>query len=187
LGGLTEMARVFLAGIIILVFAFPLTAKNHLVADLDKCAEYATHIVVVTEGDKIDGQLEVLDSWKGDLQVGEKLTIPELAEFAPLETRAVQCMPTVSLCLFTHPQIYVSCSKMLLFLCQKKTSLSEVKEWSGIGEVDIIGAIVWMEKEGSYRFVDRYRKDKGILTHGGFSPESKMEGLIRTKIAEMNR
>jgi hypothetical protein len=180
------MARIFLAGILILVFAFPLTAKSHIVADLDKCAESATHIVVVTEGDKIDGQLEVLESWKGDLQVGEKLIIPELAVFAPLEARAVHCMIPLIIC-SPHPQIYVSCAKMLLFLCQKKDSSSEVKEWSGIGEMDIISATVWMEKEGSYRFIDRYKEDKGVLTHGEMSWDSRIEGLIRTKIAEMNK
>src|ERR1700683_4478323 len=56
---------------------------------LDGCAWEASHIIVVTAGDKIDGAVEVLESWKGDLKKGDRLSIPELAEFAPQKMRGV--------------------------------------------------------------------------------------------------
>lgn len=41
----------------------------------------ATDIVVVTEGKEIDGVVQVIETWKGELKPGSTLTIPELAEF----------------------------------------------------------------------------------------------------------
>lgn len=41
----------------------------------ESCSWYATHIVVVSEGDKIDGNVEVLESWKGDLKKGDRMSI----------------------------------------------------------------------------------------------------------------
>lgn len=186
------MARVFLAGLIILVFAFPMTAEGRVIANLDWYAEHATHIVLITEGDRIDGQLKVLESFKGNLKIGEKLTIPELAEFAPLEARAVECRGPLSLHPYTpctdRPQIYVSCSKMLLFLCQKKNSSSKVKEWSAVGEDgDIISSIVWFEKVGSYRFTSRSKENKGILTNDVSLPQFRIERLVKTKMADNDK
>lgn len=49
----------------------------------------ATHIVVATEGKTIDGILQILESWKGDLSNGETIIIPELAQFASEESRMI--------------------------------------------------------------------------------------------------
>ena len=43
--------------------------------NLDESAWHATHIVVVSEGQKIDGELRVLESWHGDLRRGERLVL----------------------------------------------------------------------------------------------------------------
>src|SRR5215469_3006835 len=56
----------------------------------DHCIWNATHIIVVTEGDKIDGIVEVTESWRGDLKVGASVTIPGLAEFAPDDKRVIR-------------------------------------------------------------------------------------------------
>jgi hypothetical protein len=82
----------------------------------DSCAWNATHIVVVTEGEKIDGVVTVLESWKGDLKKGDVLTIPELAAFAPAKER------TVGSRLFKKapdPPIVVSGSRIVLFLTKE--------------------------------------------------------------------
>jgi len=50
----------------------------------------ATHIAVVTDGRRIDGELEVLECWKGDLAKGDSVVMPELAQFANRESREVQ-------------------------------------------------------------------------------------------------
>jgi hypothetical protein len=60
---------------------------------LEGCAWGATHIAVVTEGKRIDGILQVLESWKGGLKKGEVLTIPELAQFAPESQRVISRGP----------------------------------------------------------------------------------------------
>jgi hypothetical protein len=82
---------------------------------LEFCSWEATHIVVVTEGDKIDGKVEVVESWKGDLKKGDKLTVPDLAAFAPEKERGV------SKGLFARDDTKdlpaaVSGSRMILFL-----------------------------------------------------------------------
>src|SRR5262245_30388928 len=56
---------------------------------LDASGWHATHIVVVTEGEKIDGKVRVLESWRGDLRPGDRLDLPDLAAFAPLQSRVI--------------------------------------------------------------------------------------------------
>lgn len=56
---------------------------------LEICSWEATNVVVVTERDVIDGEVVVLESWKGALAAGERITVPELAAFAAAERRAV--------------------------------------------------------------------------------------------------
>lgn len=50
----------------------------------------ATHIVVVSEGEVIDGEVEVLDSWYGDLRRGQRITVESLREFVSPESRAIE-------------------------------------------------------------------------------------------------
>ena len=50
----------------------------------------ATHIAVVAEGRRIDGELDVLECWKGDLAKGDSISVPELAQFARKDSRVVQ-------------------------------------------------------------------------------------------------
>lgn len=57
--------------------------------DADGCAWKASHVVVASEGDEIDGALTVLESWRGDLKPGDALNIPELAEFESEKTREI--------------------------------------------------------------------------------------------------
>lgn len=44
---------------------------------------------MVTEGEKIDGIFEVLETWKGELKPGETITIPEMAEFESRDARGI--------------------------------------------------------------------------------------------------
>ena len=78
----------------------------------------ATHIVVATEGDVIDGSLEIIESWKGDLQKHERIIIPELALFSSLESRRIDS--------FSKKQGFVGGSRMILFLV-KSEAFSEAK------------------------------------------------------------
>ena len=49
---------------------------------LPTSASTATHIVVVTEGDRIDGEVRVIESWFGDLERGDAIELDELKRFA---------------------------------------------------------------------------------------------------------
>lgn len=96
---------------------------------LNHCAWHATHIVVASEGDEIDGRLTVLESWKGDLQPGELVSIPQLASFKSQPSREVKTSP-LGLAIersmnYITPKEYVTGSRMILFLkkgisCQKR-------------------------------------------------------------------
>ena len=49
----------------------------------------ATHVLLVTEGDTIDGKVQVLEVWKGAMERQQWITVPELAAFAPPESREI--------------------------------------------------------------------------------------------------
>jgi hypothetical protein len=61
---------------------------------LDHSSKKATHILVATEGLNIDGVLEVLEPWKGDLRKGDRITVPELALFHSAEARTIHSWGT---------------------------------------------------------------------------------------------
>ena len=56
---------------------------------LDYSLWKATHIVLATEGNVIDGHLKVIESWKGDLKPDSKIILPELATFSTEKSRRI--------------------------------------------------------------------------------------------------
>src|SRR5438105_4811093 len=84
---------------------------------LETCAWEATHIILVKAGEKIDGNFEVVESWKGGLRKGDHVLIPELAEFAPEEERIIK--PRLFQKTIDGPT-HVTCSRMVLFLIRKE-------------------------------------------------------------------
>jgi hypothetical protein len=76
----------------LVLLAFPLTsfALIRPSFQLEACTWEATHIVVVNQACKTDIEVEVLESWKGNLKKGDFITIPDLAEFIPEQTRVVK-------------------------------------------------------------------------------------------------
>lgn len=127
---------------------------------LEACSWEATHIVVVSEGDKIDGEVEVLESWKGDLKKGDKLSLPDLAEFAPEKERVV------SKSLFDRDKdkvlpATVSCSRVALFLRKsvkaeegkpaKTTWLPAPDGWGGMKV-----SVAWIEGDKVFAFAQEF-------------------------------
>jgi hypothetical protein len=105
---------------------------------LDGCAWEATHIVVVTGGDKFDGCVKVVESWKGDLKRGDTITVPELAEFAPDKMRVI------SKGLFQKDKdlpASVTCSRMVLFLIKRQEK----------GDGDKPGKTTWFPANDSWK------------------------------------
>src|SRR5580658_2628 len=80
---------VTLVALLTLIFMSQANAGTRPSFYLDACAWDATHIVVVTEGERTDGQVSVLESWKGDLKPGDNITVPELAAFEPQSSRII--------------------------------------------------------------------------------------------------
>ncbi len=95
---------------------------------LDHVLWEATHIVLATEGEVVDGRLEVIESWRGDLVEGADLVLPDLAAFSGRDSRRMDRWPASG-----APPRFVTGSRMLLFL--KKAALRpqatkpEVSRW----------------------------------------------------------
>ncbi len=49
----------------------------------------ATDVVLVTQGEKLDGNCTVVEAWKGDLKPGDKIAVAQLAEFTPETNRII--------------------------------------------------------------------------------------------------
>jgi hypothetical protein len=55
--------------------------------ELQEVAWNATDIFVAAEGAALDGRLTVTEVWGGDLQEGDTIVVPELAQYASVESR----------------------------------------------------------------------------------------------------
>ena len=151
--------KVYIAVILLFGSQSFISAKIHSKMSERACAQIATHIVVASEDAIIDGHLTVLESWKGDLNPGDKLFIPELAAFNSTLSRAIHCLFFEGCSGST--QEYVSCSRMVLFLQKNSASLekggqptSDAQEWGGVGIRRVSRSIIWIEGERSFAFWD---------------------------------
>jgi hypothetical protein len=90
---LMSLARGCAPLLLLLLFASHAAAGSRASFGVEICSWRATHIVVATEGKKIDGVFRVLESWKGDLSVGETIRIPELAAFNSKKERTIDFRP----------------------------------------------------------------------------------------------
>ncbi|MHC4533392.1 MAG: hypothetical protein ACYS6K_05525 [Planctomycetota bacterium] len=140
---------------------------------LDYSLWKATHIVLATEGNVIDGRLKVIESWKGDLKPDSKIILPELATFSTEKSRRIQWwklkdMPKP----FVH---FVTGSKMVLFLVQKpveapKESLTDSNtvtwlpaSYNGYGGFKV--SVVWIENGEAYAFMQVDNPGPSVLIH----------------------
>lgn len=160
------------------------TATGDPAFSLDYCAWGATHIVVVTEGEKIDGKVRVLESWKGDLKPGEEITIPELAEFAPAKKRVIsdwlrrkKNLPDA-----------VSCSRMVLFLVrnpEKAVPGKPDKPWlptEGIwgGKIGMEFSVAWIESDEAIAFDRPWNPGDAVLL-----PQGQNECAMKCRVDEV--
>lgn len=75
--------------LVLLVVTSQTEAKYVPSFNLADVAWNATHILLVTEGDTIDGKVQVLEVWKGALERQQWITIPELVTYATPESREI--------------------------------------------------------------------------------------------------
>jgi quercetin dioxygenase-like cupin family protein len=160
------LKALFLALALLILYPFIAEAKSHIVTDIQYCAREATQIVVVTEGDKIDGKVTILASWKGDLIPATRLAIPELAKFKSQVSRHIECFDTGldwNKCPEGTPK-FVTGSKIVLFLAKQGS-----KNWSAIGAV-------WIEQRIAYGLWDGNKSWEGTLASIG--SEKEIEAIV---------
>ena len=165
--------RICLKGLILLLLcSFSVHAKTHTMIDMESCVRDATHVVVVTEGDRIDGHVIVLESWRGDLKPGDSLDIPVLAKFKSKKSRHIECEDCfgyLGKCLDATPK-FVSGSRIILFL-QGQTGRSDPQKWFAIGAA-------WIERWQTYALYDLKDVWDGTFTAYPAYPEGYLRYMV---------
>ena len=137
-------------------FSATTEAKELPSFDTEQAAWNATHVVVASEGEVIDGRLDVLESWKGDLKAGHTIEIAELKQFLPVAARSIDRR-------FTFngdrragiPQV-VSCQRMVLFLVRNQAADGkESPVWQsaitiGPHRLPMTVSVAWLEGEEAF-------------------------------------
>ncbi len=135
--------------------------------DVGHCSWNASNIILATETDASSGVFRVIESWKGHLQTGEVVTIPELVSFASESSRIID----YSLGFYKqqtteHFQKFVTGQKMVLFL-KKSSTFTPIKNgnqnnityqenvtWLPASwyKNDMWVSVVWFEQDSVYAF-----------------------------------
>jgi hypothetical protein len=165
----------------LVLIAFPLTsfALIRPSFELEACTWEATHIVVVSQTYKTDIDVEVLESWKGDLKKGDFITIPELMEFIPEQARVVhRCFwEDEDASLPTH----VNGQRMVFFLI-KENREGQAFTWKSAGKawrsMDV--SMSWIEQGRAFAFMQIMNPGPTQLVSLG-----KTEAELKDKVAKL--
>jgi hypothetical protein len=193
--------------VLFFLFLFPLSTaisrSSYVPFEPYSAAWFATHIVVATEGDDIDGKLFVLESWKGDLKEGDELFLPELAGFKELSLRKIKS--SIEKQDSDHKDLgYVSCSRMILFLTEKNDSEKTTgenaglfieretkitqRQWESLNEVHQDAMpVIWIEHEKPYIFeiARNFSEPKDNQSQRAWFPSWKTETIIKKNIIDL--
>jgi hypothetical protein len=192
---LISLARGFAPLLLILLFSPHALAGIRPSFWLEICSWRATHIVVATEGQKIDGVFRVLESWKGDLPVGETVRIPELAAFNSKEERTIRFWPGENDHL--SKPLEVTGDRVVLFLRDANQVAAETEKgedeeesravkspsvtsrWKSANSMgdEIKVSMVWIEQGEVYGFVQRMNPGPSSLYRLNWT-EAKMERQV---------
>jgi hypothetical protein len=156
--------RLSLLGILFAVVAQ--SALAMLTASFSPVASpwYATHIVVVMTT-TVDGDFEVLESWKGDLSPGSRLTIPELIPSptsVPIAQYPKLWTPNDKSGIAEQIPKQPAGSRMVLFLKRNTSSQGDGprSEWSGSnGRSDkesLKISTVWIDGDTPFTFAQHF-------------------------------
>ncbi len=182
--GLQRRTFTFLAILTILMTSRAQAARRPSFS-LNDSVCHATDIVLATEGPKIDGELEVLESWKGDTTPGSIIKVPELSEFADEAKRRIHGWNQTDL-----PEPYVRSvtgSNMVLFLV-KKVPLTEQNEsdtndriWrpaTQFGNFQV--SVAWVERGEVYVYRQTINPGPTRLEHWGtaISMKATIAGFV---------
>jgi hypothetical protein len=158
---------------------------------LDYSSWHATHIVLVMTT-STDGTFEVVESWKGNLRVGERLVVPELipSQNAIPLSGYPQSWPTGASDGVSEqiPKQPVG-SRMVLFLKSsameqvptKRTDKPERHGWKPSDIMDSMKAsAVWLDGDQLYCFSQHLNPGPSLLLACRYSEER-----VRTRVAEI--
>ncbi len=158
-------------------------------------SDNATHVVVVTEGGKIDGEVTVLESWKGDLLPGQKITVEGLADFSSKDSRKTDIPAAPANVPFKTrmdrawrrgmswsqgrgPLVYadhVTCTRMILFLIKQEDD--GVVSWAPAAlRNEVKTSVAWVEYGYVYGFLQRM--NPGPLTLSIYRSEEAFKQMV---------
>ena len=149
----------------------------------------ATDIVVVTEEKQIDGVFKILEIWKGDLRVGQRITVAELAKFKAREARQIHTEAIEGV-----TGEYATGDRMILFLRDAKKVRADADDdlWV-IGEPpsdsrwqsatswghDVKYSTVWIENGKVYCFIHFWNSGDSVLSSSAMTEAELKETVSR--------
>jgi hypothetical protein len=143
--------------------------------NLDDCAWDATHIVVVTQGKQIDGEVTVLKSWKGNLNSGDHISVPELTTFKPPSSRIIRTQWDPD---GEDPIKYVTGSRMILFLKRRGEGVPHAADqavascvWGSAASEGIKASVVWVEADETFAIQQLNCPGPTLLTYCDMSED----------------
>lgn len=171
----------------------PVSAGIRPSFDLETCAWNATDIVVATEGKKIDGVFQVLETWQGDLNPGDTLKLPGLVSFQSESSRAVSD-PWYQK--EKSPHLVVTGDRMVLFLrrdshaptrqVEDGTALpaSSIK-WKSASFYDEMNvSVVWIERGQTFAFVQVINPGPSLLIRLHSSEDELKNQLLAVRATQ---
>ena len=152
----------------------------------------------------------MLEVWKGDIEKGEWITVPELARFADKKSRAVSGRPGRKVPLSIRPRMaasrikgyiygwsplfvadHVTCKRMVLFLNRVSEAVEKLPEGDGGDSVHYVPAgfegniktsVAWIEHGWAY-FYMRFFNPGDVKLHGPGPSEKDLKAKVIAEVA----
>lgn len=156
----------------LLLSALPLLAERLPSFDHVQLAKEADYVVLVTEGEAIDGEVTVLASYKGGVHVGSSLKIPELRGFAEQSARRIEP-------LFVGGELRhktVTCGLMILFLDSDGVTDALRPAW---GDPKWNAWLCWIEQGVVYARWQEVNPGPVAIKEYGTGLDLKLDGMLR--------
>jgi hypothetical protein len=150
---------------------------------IEDAAPRATHIVVATEGDEIDGRLTVIECWKGNLKAQDVILVPQMKAWSRVEEREVlgtmkDFYKALRPELVERLPSHVSCKRIVLFL------IRDGEIWMPASKTQMMSmSAVWIEDGIVLRYVQHLNPGPSELC-----PYSQCMDELKASVAKvMNR
>ena len=150
---------------------------------LEHCAWHATDIVVASEGGTIDGELGVVKVLAGGLKIGDSISVPELGQFRPKESRTVR--PSWHTSDDKKAPLVLTGDKLVVFLKRGGDRAATNPTWSPashFGGMKV--SVVWITEGRVYGFTQVMNPGPSILTDQQLSEdelEQRVLSIIKTR------